>query len=87
MRISCPHCGERSVEEFTALGPAGLVRPQISDSIEDWIDYVYVRSNPMGDHDELFQHVLGCRRWLRVRRSTLSHQVFEAGAVHPAVGT
>jgi heterotetrameric sarcosine oxidase delta subunit len=83
MRINCPHCGERSVEEFIAHGPAGLVRPEHSDKAEDWFAYVYIRDNPMGEHDELFQHVTGCRQWLRVRRSTLSHQVLEARPVHP----
>jgi methylglutamate dehydrogenase subunit B len=75
MRIQCPHCGERSVDEFSALGSAELTRPEGSSAMQDWVDYVYVRSNPAGVHREWFHHVSGCRAWLEVTRDTRSHAI------------
>ena len=75
MRIPCPHCGERSVDEFSAVGSAEFVRPEDSSVMQDWVDYVYVRSNPAGAHREWFHHVSGCRAWLEVTRDTRSHAI------------
>lgn len=81
MRIDCPHCGARPVDEFLALGAAGLARPEGSTSMKAWVDYVYLRKNNAGAHDELFQHVYGCRQWLVVTRDTRTHAI---AAVAPA---
>ena len=75
MRIVCPHCGERSVDEFVAYGTAGLVRPEDSAAMSDWVRYVYLRDNPAGPHRELFYHVGGCRAWLIVTRDTGTHAI------------
>jgi methylglutamate dehydrogenase subunit B len=75
MRIDCPHCGERPVDEFLCLGAAGHTRPESSNDINDWVAYVYLRKNPAGAHDELFHHVAGCRQWLIVSRDTRTHAV------------
>jgi heterotetrameric sarcosine oxidase delta subunit len=83
MRISCPHCGERGNEEFLYRGAAGLSRPQPDAPDAQWHDYVYLRDNPAGSHQELWQHVYGCRRWLVVTRDTRTHTVF---AVADAAG-
>jgi heterotetrameric sarcosine oxidase delta subunit len=80
MRIPCPHCGERDVQEFAYLGDAGPRRPDgLSAQIEATHDYVYLRDNPAGPHRELWQHVAGCRAWLVVTRDTRTHAI--AGAV------
>ncbi|MBL8831527.1 MAG: sarcosine oxidase subunit delta, partial [Rhodospirillales bacterium] len=77
MRITCPHCGERSVDEFATIGSAEPVRPESSTEIADWVDYVYVRSNPAGRHREWFHHVSGCRAWIVVTRDTRTHAIVE----------
>lgn len=72
--IPCPHCGNRPKEEFTVKG-AALPRPQTASSAEVWYDYVYLRDNPRGAHDEYWHHTSGCRRWLVVSRDTASHEI------------
>ena len=48
MRINCPYCGERGLEEFTYRGDATVKRPEsLEPSAADaWVDYVYLRDNP-----------------------------------------
>lgn len=75
--IPCPCCGARDVTEFTYGGDAHVARPEHPQVVPDaeWTRYVYLRDNPRGPHDELWQHSAGCRQWLRVRRDTLTHDV------------
>ncbi|MCZ7596814.1 MAG: sarcosine oxidase subunit delta [Gammaproteobacteria bacterium] len=77
MRIPCPCCGERPIDEFGYLGDATVVRPDVDD-LAAWHDYVYLRDNPRGPHHEYWHHVGGCRAWLVVHRDTLTHEVFGA---------
>ena len=79
--IPCPWCGPRAQSEFAYAGAAGLRRPDPeSDDDRAWIEYVYLRDNPKGPHDELWQHTSGCRRHLKVRRDTVSHDILASGA-------
>jgi len=75
MRIPCPCCGERGVEEFAYLGDANVVRPTPDAPAEAWLNYVYLRDNPAGAHDELWYHSAGCHLWLTVTRDTRNHAV------------
>ena len=75
MRIHCPHCGERSVDEFMPFGAAGLSRPAADAGLQAYVDYVYLRDNPAGSHRELFQHIGGCRAFLSVLRDTRTHTI------------
>jgi methylglutamate dehydrogenase subunit B len=75
VRIACPFCGERGVEEFSYRGDAGVARPDGSGTAEAWTDYVYLRQNPAGPHREHWQHLWGCRAWLVVTRDTRSHAI------------
>jgi len=77
MLITCPHCGKRPVEEFTFLGDAKPVRPSSTEpaSIDQWVDYVYLRDNPRGVFEEFVQHSGGCRSWLVVTLDTSSHEI------------
>ena len=76
MRIDCPLCGMRDLREFSYLGDARLAaRPAPDAPAELWHDHVHLRDNPAGPHEELWQHALGCRAWLRVRRDTLTHAI------------
>ena len=82
MRIPCPHCGARDVQEFSCLGAAGLTRPDGMEASEAAMaDYVHLRDNPAGLHRELWYHGMGCRGWLVVTRDTLTHAI---GTVEPA---
>jgi sarcosine oxidase subunit delta len=74
--IPCPCCGARDVREFAYGGDAAVARPAIDDlDLEAWHRYLHERRNPRGMHEELWQHVGGCRCWLRVRRDTLTHDI------------
>jgi heterotetrameric sarcosine oxidase delta subunit len=75
MLISCPYCGPRDVTEFSYGGDADVRQPIGAATDADWSAYVYLRDNPRGPHDELWQHSAGCRRWIRVTRDTLTHDV------------
>jgi methylglutamate dehydrogenase subunit B len=74
MRITCTYCGSRDVSEFSYLGDATLTRPADGEGAA-MHDYVYLRDNPAGPHEELWYHAQGCRSWLRVSRDTLSHEI------------
>ena len=84
--IRCPWCGERSEVEFKYLGDATVTRPAPDDSDEAWYDFVYTRDNPRGEHVEWWHHTAGCRRWIRVRRNTWTHEVLESEPPHAKQG-
>lgn len=81
MRLTCPHCGPRGLEEFSYRGDATVRRLSLEAPEEDWIAYVYLRDNPCGAHKELWYHGSGCRAWLVVERNTLTHAVHSVNAV------
>jgi len=75
MRLNCPHCGLRDSREFSYFGDA---KTATGTGFAD----TYLRDNPTGAHKELWQHVQGCRAWLKVTRNTTTHEVIsvsEAG--------
>ena len=79
MRIDCPFCGERGLEEFTYRGDATRVRPRNPDSgTASWVDYVYLRENPAEMHREYWYHALGCQAWLIVVRDLRTHAIASA---------
>lgn len=84
-RLTCPHCGPRDEAEFTYGGDAGVTRPDLPfgdpGEAAAFQAYVYTRANPAGWHAEWWHHVQGCRRWLKVRRHTVTHEI---AAVVPA---
>ena len=75
MRIPCPCCGERCLEEFSYHGDAAPRRPAADAGAAEWHDYVYLRDNPDGAHSELWYHSGGCRQWLVVTRDMRSHAI------------
>ena len=85
MLIPCPHCGPRLHDEFTYLGDATLRRPEAAaPAAEDaFFDYVYIRENPAGRHEELWFHASGCHEWLVVTRDTRTHEIFGARPARP----
>ena len=80
--IPCPWCGARAQIEFTYGGDATLQRPAVDASEAEWVQFVFLRNNPAGPHQELWQHSAGCRQWLRVSRDTRTHEILESA---PAV--
>jgi heterotetrameric sarcosine oxidase delta subunit len=76
MRIPCPFCGSRDIQEFVYRGDAAPARP-IGDD-DAFFDYVYLRDNVAGPMREHWYHAQGCRNWLVVTRDTVTHDI--AGA-------
>lgn len=77
MRLSCPICGPRDLREFGYRGDATLMaRPRGDAGAEAFHDYLNLRENPEGRHEELWHHEMGCRSWLVVARDTRTHEVF-----------
>ena len=81
MRIPCPYCGPRDLQEFSYHGDATLKRPGAESAFHD---YVYLRDNPAGPHREYWQHVAGCRSWLVVTRDTRTHEITAAAFAEDA---
>lgn len=77
MRIACPHCGERSLDEFLYSGDATVKRPDFAspNAMDEFVGYVYDRSNPPGMHRELWYHAAGCHAWLVVTRGVATHVI------------
>lgn len=69
IRIDCPHCGSRSVEEWV-FGEVFDVPETITDPDARDIDRGFFHNNPEGPVDEAWFHLYGCRRWVRVSRDT-----------------
>ena len=83
--IRCPWCGPRNQIEFTYGGDATVKRPA-NDALEAaWFEYVYLRDNPCGPHDELWQHSAGCRQWLKARRDTRTHEILATARLDQAL--
>jgi heterotetrameric sarcosine oxidase delta subunit len=81
MLIPCPWCGPRSQIEFTYGGDATVRRPAPEAPESAWADYVYLRDNPCGPHEELWYHGAGCRSWFKVLRNTRTHDILAAAPV------
>jgi len=77
MRIKCPHCGPRGLEEFLCHGEAMRKRPADGGAAptQAWTDFVYIRENPNGTHKEFWYHHAGCRAWLLVNRDLSTHEI------------
>ena len=72
MRIPCPYCGDRDVQEFVYRGDAAQRR---LDGEDGMFDYVYLRDNPAGAMRENWYHAQGCRTWIVVTRDTVTHRI------------
>ncbi|MGE0025272.1 MAG: sarcosine oxidase subunit delta [Hyphomicrobium sp.] len=77
MRIACPHCGERSLDEFVYSGDATVKRPDHAspDAMHAFVAYTYERTNLPGPHRELWYHAAGCHAWLVVTRNVSTHAI------------
>jgi len=85
--IKCPWCGERAQTEFTYGGDATVKRPNPETCSQDeWLDHIYLRDNPRGPHSEWWHHNAGCRRWLKVKRNTWTHEMLDSGPPQADLG-
>jgi sarcosine oxidase subunit delta len=77
MIIHHPILGPRDAQEFVYLGDASLIdRPDgRAAGIAEFHEYLYQRTNPAGEHRELWYHEQGDRSWLVVTRNTVTHEV------------
>ncbi len=78
MIINHPLLGPRDAQEFTYLGDASLMDrpdPEGENGGDRFHDYLYLRDNPSGEHQELWYHEQGDRSWLVVTRNTLTHEI------------
>ena len=72
LRIPCPSCGWRSSTEF-AWG--GELRPLEASDPETDFERVFLPANVAGSQEERWFHLLGCRRWVTIRRDTGTNEV------------
>jgi sarcosine oxidase subunit delta len=78
MIIPHPLLGPRDAAEFVYLGDAQLInRPDGMDETAEaaFHDYLYLRDNPSGWHEELWYHEQGDRSWLVVERHITTHEI------------
>ena len=73
--IPCPTCGRRPVEEYAFGGELRGVSERITDATERDVDYVWMYDNVAGVTVERWFHRAGCRRWLTLRRDTVTDVV------------
>ena len=72
-QIECPNCGRRNVSEFR-FGGRVLARPKDTNDNAAWMEYVYLRENTAGTQSEWWYHRMGCQRWFRLERNTVSNE-------------
>lgn len=87
--IHCPYCDETLPEaEFTYAGEAHIARPENpSEQTDDqWVEFLFVRSNPKGPHFERWRHFHGCGRFFNAARDTVTDKfltTYKAGEARP----
>jgi sarcosine oxidase subunit delta len=69
-RLECPFCGPRELEEF-------VFHKTLPEAGASEYAAVYERVNRIDDSLEHWQHLRGCRAWLRVRRNPSTGEVHE----------
>lgn len=74
--ITCPNCGERSVQDFRYAGEV-LSRPSDNDSGQQWTGYFYFKKNESGVQKEWWYHKFGCRKWFFALRNVQSNEVLK----------
>ena len=83
IRIKCPYCGERDHSEFAYGGDATIDYPPLDAPKEDWTKAIFFRENIRGFQKETWHHINGCRMWLEVERSTVTHEIKSVKPCHP----
>ncbi len=86
--IACPYCGPRPEIEFVHGGEAHIARPADPSalSVDDWGQFLYLRTNVKGVHAERWRHVHGCARFFNALRDTTTDQflvTYKSGEARP----
>lgn len=76
MRIPCPHCGTRTLEEWV-YGEVFEVPANVEGAAQRDIDRGFMHNNVEGTVHEAWFHLYGCRRWVKVTRDTITDQIIE----------
>ena len=89
--IRCPYCGERDLSEFSYGGEAHIARPRQPADLDDdaWMNFLYMRANPKGIHNERWRHLNGCARFFNCVRDTVSDKIlatYRMGEARPDIG-
>ncbi len=74
LRIHCPHCGVRAVEEFV-YGEIRSTPDSIVDAEARDVDRAFMHTNTEGVVIERWFHTYGCRRWLTLTRDTRTNDI------------
>ncbi|MBV8475470.1 MAG: sarcosine oxidase subunit delta [Acidobacteria bacterium] len=72
--VKCPNCGERDAYEFR-FGGEYHKRPSPGAPDNEWVDYVFNRTNMNGLQKEWCYHREGCGKWFVAERDTTSNIV------------
>ena len=86
--LTCPHCGEREVTDFS-FGGEVVPRPTAKPTERELNTYNYFRRNVAGVQREWWYHRSGCREWFLAERDTTTNVVSWvglAGTDSPAAG-
>ena len=51
----------------------------------EWTEAIFFRENIKGVQKETWHHTNGCRLWLEVERSTITHEITSVKACHPQI--
>ena len=76
------------LEVFVRLGkdsnPECSVKyPSLDAPMEDWTRAIFFRENIRGYQKETWHHLNGCRMWLEIERSTVTHEIKSVKPCHP----
>ena len=75
-QISCPWCGPRALTEFEYFCQADAVAPDhAQESTAIALERIFLRDDFIGFHQEIWQHVLGCRGWFELERHNRTHEI------------
>lgn len=81
IRIPCPHCKMRNSSEFRHVGEVSSRPDPGTATPQQWRAYLYERTNPAGWTTETWFHAMGCRRFVRVERNTVTNEIRSAEPV------
>ncbi|MEX0833994.1 MAG: sarcosine oxidase subunit delta [Actinomycetota bacterium] len=72
LEIPCPNCGLRPFTEFSF---GGELRALESADFDDDFRRVWLPANAAGPQEERWFHSFGCRRWMTLRRDTVTNRI------------
>ena len=77
IRITCPHCAERTLEEYVYGEMFDEVPVGPGDAAAWEVDRSFMHNNAEGPVREAWFHLYGCRRWIVVKRDTTTDEILE----------